>query len=387
MYSNDGYSIKDYGGMVHDATRTKPFVSALRDALKPGSVVLDIGTGTGIFAFLACQLGAARVYAIEPNDAIEVAKLCAKGNANGGRITWIQGISTDVALPEQVDVVIGDLHGSLPFYNGNIESMVDARKRHLKPGGRMIPARDLLYAVPAYAPAEYRYVESPWRANDYGIDLRPGAHYVVNQWWRAKPAAAKAEHLLSSPQLWGTVNYATVETGHLDHAMTWSIERAGLLHGLYVWFDGDMGDGVGYSNAPQLPELVYGRAFFPFERPTEVIPGDQLTTRLSVQKVKGSDMWRWQSKIASANGAQKARFDQSTFRAGLSTPEQLHKASADHVPALTVEGQIALKVLKAMGEGKRLQDIAMAVTAQFPHRFESPAAALDAVSRLSLKYA
>jgi protein arginine N-methyltransferase 1 len=41
--------------------------------MKPGSVVVDIGTGVGILAVLACHYGA-HVPAMEPDDAIEVAR-------------------------------------------------------------------------------------------------------------------------------------------------------------------------------------------------------------------------------------------------------------------------------------------------------------------------
>ena len=59
------YSIADYGAMIADDVRMGAFVRALRQAIKPGAVVIDIGTGTGIFALLACRFGARRVYAIE----------------------------------------------------------------------------------------------------------------------------------------------------------------------------------------------------------------------------------------------------------------------------------------------------------------------------------
>ena len=386
MHAYNDYSISAYGKMIDDARRTGPFVEALRAAITPDSVLLDIGTGTGIFSFLACQFGAARVYAIEPDGAIEVAKLCAKDIPGSERITWIQGPSTELDLPEQADIVVGDLHGTLPFFKGNIESLMDARKRHLKPGGRLLPSRDVLHAVPAQAPEEFERIESPWHRNAYGIDLSAAAPFVSNQWTRARSEPALPEQLLASPQSWGVVDYTTIEVPALDNTLEWNIERAGTLHGLYVWFDGDLGEGFGYSNAPTLPELVYGRAFFPFPQATQVVPGDQVRTRLAVRKVKGDYLFRWDSRITSADGTQKARFEQSTFKAQAINPAELRKASADYVPALTEEGQIAHAVLQAMAAKQRLQDIADALALRFPQRFKTPAQALDHVSRLSQKY-
>ena len=66
------YSIENYGEMIADHIRIDAYVRALKAAIKPGSVVLDIGTGTGIFALLACRLGARRVFAIEPGAVIRV---------------------------------------------------------------------------------------------------------------------------------------------------------------------------------------------------------------------------------------------------------------------------------------------------------------------------
>ena len=94
------YSISDYGAMISDGVRMDAFVRALRGAVKPGAIVIDIGTGTGIFALLACRFGARRVYAIEPEDAIEVAREIAAANGCADRIEFIQAMSTRVTLPE-----------------------------------------------------------------------------------------------------------------------------------------------------------------------------------------------------------------------------------------------------------------------------------------------
>src|SRR5437870_11229737 len=76
------YSVADYGIMIADRVRMEAYMQALRSAVRPGGVVVDIGTGTGIFALLACRFGARRVYAIEPNDAIQVAREIARANGD-----------------------------------------------------------------------------------------------------------------------------------------------------------------------------------------------------------------------------------------------------------------------------------------------------------------
>ena len=73
------YSVYDFGCFIADKIRTDAYVQALRQGVKQNSVVVDIGTGTGIWALLACRFGARKVYAIEPNDAIQVAKRNRRG--------------------------------------------------------------------------------------------------------------------------------------------------------------------------------------------------------------------------------------------------------------------------------------------------------------------
>src|SRR2546427_571788 len=118
------YSIPEHGGMMADRVRMDAYTHALRQAVKPGSVVLDIGTGTGMFALLACQFGARAVYAVEPDgDALQVAREIAAANGYGARIQFIQDLSTRISVPERADVMISDLRGAVPLFQQHLPSI------------------------------------------------------------------------------------------------------------------------------------------------------------------------------------------------------------------------------------------------------------------------
>ena len=113
---SETYTIRGHGAMLSDRVRMHAYAAALEAAVRPGSVVLDVGTGTGIFALLACRLGARRVYAVEPGDSIHLARAAARDAGYADRVEFIQGISTEVDLPERADVMVSDLRGLLPLF-------------------------------------------------------------------------------------------------------------------------------------------------------------------------------------------------------------------------------------------------------------------------------
>jgi len=385
MPSFNDYSISNYGGMVIDQRRTRPYVEALKRFVLPGSTVLDIGTGTGLFAFIAAQLGAARVYAIEPDDAIEVARQCAAHNVNADRIHWIEGLSTEIELPERVDVVIGDLHGTLPFFKQNIESMKDARLRHLRPGGRLFPCRDLLFIAPCTASAEYQTLQAPWQENEYGVDFRAARRWIANSWWKVRGEAIPAADLLAAPANWGVVNYMAAETSNLRGSAEWTIERAATMHGYYVWFDTELDQGVAISNSPLLPSIAYGRAFFPLESEVALDAGDRVQVKLSVAAVAQDHIYSWETRVSTADGASKAHFRQTTFNSKPILPRR-QKASENHVPGLAEGGLVELAILQEMAASQALGTIADTLLERFPKLFVTRHAALQRVTCTSRKH-
>src|SRR5215213_791507 len=51
-----------------DTERTLAFKRAIEEAVRPGHVVLDLGTGSGVMAIFAAKAGARKVYAVEIGD-------------------------------------------------------------------------------------------------------------------------------------------------------------------------------------------------------------------------------------------------------------------------------------------------------------------------------
>jgi len=191
---------------------------------------------------------------------------------------------------------------------------------------------------------------------------------------------------LAAPTLWGVVDYRIADEGKLDASLEWRIERNGQLHGYYVWFDGEVADGLGFSNSPLLPELVYGRAFFPLEHAVDVRVGDVVRTRFSTYEIHGNQVYRWDSDVGPEDGQPRIRFRQSTFKLLPSHGARLQKWKTSHAPTLGEEGQIELLILANMNGQHSLRGIAEQLRRAFPEKFKSLEAALNAVSARSEKY-
>lgn len=177
--------IRNFGGaavharMLGDRVRTSALIKAIQATVRPGDVVVEIGSGTGVLAVAAAQAGARHVYAIEAGAMAPVARELARANGVADRVTVLQGWSTTLTLPERGDVFISETIGNAAFDENILGLTRDALRRHLKPGAPMIPGSLRLLALPVQAPAEWLEIQRfdgeqtrRWQAW-YGIDFSP----------------------------------------------------------------------------------------------------------------------------------------------------------------------------------------------------------------------
>jgi protein arginine N-methyltransferase 1 len=123
------------------------------------------------------------------------------------------------------------------------------------------------------------------------------------------------------------IDYYEVDNPNATAEISWRSARNGTAHGLAVWFDSDLVDGIGFSNHPRGPELIYGNGFFPFSEPVEVNEGDRIKVRLSARFVQGDYVWRWDTDFFAGEDEEslKASFKQATFFGVPLSRDQLQK--------------------------------------------------------------
>jgi protein arginine N-methyltransferase 1 len=384
------YSLNDYGDMIADKARMDPYAIALKRAIRPGSIVLDIGAGTGIHSLLACKFGARRVYAIEPNDVVHLGREVAEAAGCGDRIEFIQDLSTRVTLPERVDVIVSDLRGVLPLFGMHIPSVIDARGRHLAPGGTLIPKSDSLWVALVESSNTYSDIVNPWDL-PYGLPMEPAKQIALNNWSHDNADTIRPANLLTRPYEWAVLDYASIEVSDVGCPdVQLEATRDGIAHGWLVWFESELVDGVGFSCSPAQKHIpdVYGRGFFPLLKPVSVSQCDLITLNIQAELIDANYEWRWHTIISSKGGVEeiKADFNQATDFENVLSPERIAESVSGDRPSPTKEAQIDRYILGRIDGTNSYKTIALETRETFPDRFKTGRDALHYIYRLTRQY-
>ena len=376
------YSLSEYGNMIADAERFGAYAKAIATAVRPNDAVLEIGCGPGVFALLACRAGARRVYAIESEGVIQLARQLAAENGFADRIEFFQCDSRRVALPERVDVIVSDIRGALPLFGCAIPSMEDSRRRFLAPGGVLIPQRDMLKAAVIEAKDYYWRLISPWQKAVDGLDLSSSISLILNE---SYGASFRSEQLLTEPQTWHVLDYTAGAAARVAAELRFPVARSGTAHGLCIWFETQLLGEIGYSSRPGDATTVHGQLFLPWLEAVAVVADQEIQVGLHADLVGQDYIWRWETRVLGDNGGTSAHFQQSTFQGANFSPRFLRCHAQDFVPQLSEEGQADRWLLQAMDGSASLQQIARSASERFPRLFPTPDDAFRRAAELAEK--
>jgi SAM-dependent methyltransferase len=363
-----------------DTVRLDAFDAALRATIQPGDVVLDLGSGTGILGLLACQAGAGRVYAIEVGGIVALARELARANGFGDRIISIHELASRASLPERVDVIVTDAAGRFGFDGGIIEILSDARRRFLKPGGRIVPRTLTLSIAPVDTREPSEHVGF-WSEPLRGLSFAPATIIARNTGYprRLEPrefVAPPADLVVFDP----SIATRSFSAGALFH-----VDRPSTVRGIGGWFSAELAPGITLTNAPGAPNRINRRnVFLPLREPVPVSVGDTIGVSIFIQP--GELIVRWRVTVASAEGTVHHVTDASTFEGMLIPREDLAHTRPDFQPRLTPAGRARKTVLDLCDGVRTLSDVESGLLDRHPDLFEDRAAAALFVAEIVTRY-
>lgn len=245
--------------MLADEARTSAWIEAVRRTVRPGDVVADLGTGTGILAVAAAQAGARKVYAIEATSMASVAREVAARNGVADQVEVVRGWSTEVELSERADVLVSELVGSDPLGERILDVLSDAGRRLARPGARSVPRRLRVVAAPVSAPpalvarATLSRRASAQVGLRHGVDVTPLADAAAGLpavTYLRREEARRARRL-AGPQVLLEVDLEAPVEPVVETTATFAVSRNGLWTGCLVWFEAELAPGMPFDHSPE----------------------------------------------------------------------------------------------------------------------------------------
>lgn len=225
-----------YYFMTHDRSRNAIYKAAINRVVKD-KVVVDIGTGQDAILSRFCVAGGAkRIYAIERSKkAYLSAQALLKELKLTDKIHLILGDATEVELPEQVDVCVSELLGTIAGSEG-VAVILNNARRFLKPDGIMIPERSITkiaaVALPddllnmlGFSKFSMRYVDRIFNEAGHPFDLRVCIRRFPQQ------------YIISNTEIFEDLNFSDLVEPEFQHEIDFTIQRPSKLSGFLLWLE------------------------------------------------------------------------------------------------------------------------------------------------------
>jgi len=263
--------------MINDDERNAAYARAVERAVRPGDLVFEIGTGSGLVAMMAARAGAGLVVTCEAVPILaEVAKATVARNGYSDRIKVLSKRSTQVTLgedmPQKADVFMSELINIGMLAPNMLPIIQHARANLVKPDARIIPEAAVVWGqmmqcdhlarinpvrhIDGFDLSAFDAFRSPGYAQ---LDLGADPHHMLSHRFRALDFDFR------------------VDMREADlHPLAVIATETGICHGIAFWFDLVLDAETIYRSESRSRTNHWKQAMHFFPEPVPVKPGDRL---------------------------------------------------------------------------------------------------------------
>lgn len=265
---------------VNDPFRNAAYRQAIESLVKPTTLVLEAGTGSGLFAMLAARAGAAHVHTCERDR--EVARIARENIARNGladRVTVhecrYEDLEVGTHLPRPADLFIHEFVAA-EFMVAEITQIIrNVRDRLLTAKPLVLPHRFAAAGILVGDdwPLDSIRVRGPVEGLDVSaINLLSVSHVLL-------PGPVRIERPLSAPRELAAFDVLGGEQQERDRIVHFEATADGAATGALQWICHGFPDGTTYENRPELA-CNWAPSFRPFPEPLPVQRGEQVHVRV-----------------------------------------------------------------------------------------------------------
>lgn len=354
----------EHGGYFRDRRKLELYSEAIARVVKPGDIVIDLGSGSGLLGLLAAKAGAKRVYMIDSGPILGVSRDVVNANGFADVVEFVRSDSEDYIPRELADVILCDQIGGFVYDAGVLQYFADAQKRLLRPGGTMIPASFVLNFGLATAAGPRGNVDI-WANHSAGLDTRAFHQLAVNTEWGVDGAEVT---LVSEAATLGSIVASSQDPIKGSHAF--AIAEQATVDGVVGWFDAELAPGVVATNRPDASDRINRWCnFYPLVEPIEVEPGDGLEVSIDFRPESRIVTW---STVWTRSGSVLRRWRQSTLLGEFLDSKELTERDEEAALHITPDGVAVQEALASVDGASTARAIIDKIASAHADAFVSP---------------
>jgi len=235
--------------MLNDEERNSAYERALNKVVTDKSVVLDIGSGSGLLAMMAARAGAKSVVSCEMNPTIaELARETVQLNGYADRIKIINKKSMDLKIgadmPEKANLLVTEIVDCGFAGEGIVPAIMHAKSSLLTEDARIIPRAATIQAIVVESKRlqNLNYVNS-----SCGFDISPFNKYATPEYFPVRLGAFDYVELTDPFEAFHFVFDGPPITS-VENIIDVPCKKDGLCHAIIFWFTLHLDDENSTSN-------------------------------------------------------------------------------------------------------------------------------------------